>query len=402
MASIHLLLATAARAAPVKDVAGAQDPTLFPRPAGYLAASYQEQPFGKLELRVGTPGGYEMAAIEGRVVEIRYVHKNADQKGAKLPTVDELRAHYTAALQRAGGKTMYVNQRGFVFKIDKAGKETWGRYEVDAPEAIALVVIEKGELVQEITASGMLGALTQEGHLALYLHFDTAKATIKPESKPTIDQIVKLLQQNAALSIRVEGHTDTVGDASSNKTLSEARAQAVVKALVDAGIPAARLTAAGFGLERPIAPNDSEAGRARNRRVELVNRDFKPAGGKLAAKDHPLFSRMPNFVIFQAEQKARETMSFLVGKPGASTQVSQTGRAYHYTYRHADFEKPGALIPGPLQVVRNHGNAIKQIGGTVEYESGQAVVMKLVRSGREVWASVTSETGQYTLAVVEK
>ena len=77
-------------------------------------------------------------------------------------------------------------------------------------------------------------------------------------------------------------------------------------------------------------------------------------------KDHPLFSRMPNFVIFQSELKARETVSFLVGKPGASTNVDQTGRSYRYIYRHADFEKPGARIPGPLQVVRNYGNAIKQ------------------------------------------
>ena len=81
-----------------------------------------------------------------------------------------------------------------------------------------------------------------------------------------------MLKAAPTLSIGIEGHTDNVGQALANKTLSEKRAQSVMAAVVGAGIDAKRLTAAGFGQERPVADNRSEEGRAKNRRVELVKK----------------------------------------------------------------------------------------------------------------------------------
>ena len=85
-------------------------------------------------------------------------------------------------------------------------------------------------------------------------------------------EVVKLLQDSPDLRLSVEGHTDNAGTPAHNQQLSEARARAVMASLTAQGIAAARLQAAGFGQLRPLAANATEAGRAQNRRVELVKR----------------------------------------------------------------------------------------------------------------------------------
>ncbi|SEN56942.1 OmpA family protein [Flavobacterium sp. CF108] len=121
-----------------------------------------------------------------------------------------------------------------------------------------------------IKADEIKKELDTKGHIALYINFDTDKATIKPESSPIIYEIQKLLTSNAGLKISIEGHTDNVGIASHNKKLSEDRANAVKTALTAKGISAARLQTKGLGSEKPIADNSSEDGKAKNRRVEIV------------------------------------------------------------------------------------------------------------------------------------
>jgi OOP family OmpA-OmpF porin len=135
-----------------------------------------------------------------------------------------------------------------------------------------LTLVVKEAMKQDVTASDMFDALNREGHIALYINFDTGKSVIKPESKPIINQIVEMLKSNPELKISVEGHTDNVGNPKSNKTLSDARANSVVAAIVGQGVDAKRLSAVGYGQDKPIADNNTEEGRAKNRRVELVKK----------------------------------------------------------------------------------------------------------------------------------
>lgn len=100
--------------------------------------------------------------------------------------------------------------------------------------------------------------------------FDVGKATIKPESMGEINRIVTLMTENPDLKFSVEGHTDSTGNATSNQTLSEQRSQAIVAKLVELGIAQDRLTAVGKGQNSPIADNNTDEGRAKNRRVEFV------------------------------------------------------------------------------------------------------------------------------------
>jgi outer membrane protein OmpA-like peptidoglycan-associated protein len=125
-----------------------------------------------------------------------------------------------------------------------------------------------------VDAKAMSDALQQTGHIALYnIYFDTDKADLKPESDAALKEIQKLLTANPKLNLFVVGHTDSTGDFDHNLDLSRRRAAAVRDALINRmHIAASRLSANGVGPLSPVASNDAEAGRAKNRRVELVKR----------------------------------------------------------------------------------------------------------------------------------
>jgi len=121
-----------------------------------------------------------------------------------------------------------------------------------------------------VIGSSMIDTINLTGRVALYINFDTGKALIRPESVRIVDQIAEMLKAEPEMRILIEGHTDNTGDAAGNMRLSEMRAAAVMAALVDRGIDASRLSSKGYGRTKPVADNRSEAGRAKNRRVELV------------------------------------------------------------------------------------------------------------------------------------
>ena len=148
---------------------------------------------------------------------------------------------------------------------------------IDGRTGILVVAVDakpRERKMVTVSSDEMAKALEAAGHIALYgLQFDTNKSVLKSESVDTVAQIAKLLAAHPELALDVVGHTDNVGDAAANLRLSQRRADAVVNALVeDHGIAEARLTARGEGLALPVADNATEAGRAKNRRVELVKR----------------------------------------------------------------------------------------------------------------------------------
>jgi flagellar motor protein MotB len=123
-----------------------------------------------------------------------------------------------------------------------------------------------------VNAAALANDIARTGHAAVYgIYFDTGKAEIKPESEATLVEIVKLLTSNAQLKLHVVGHTDNVGTFASNLALSKQRADAVVNTLASRHhIAPNRLQASGAGPLAPVASNRDDGGRAKNRRVELV------------------------------------------------------------------------------------------------------------------------------------
>jgi OmpA-OmpF porin, OOP family len=102
------------------------------------------------------------------------------------------------------------------------------------------------------------------------IRFESARSNLDPDSAGLLDYLIEIALRCPTTNIEIAGHTDTDGDNTANQTLSEKRAQAVVDYLVKAGLPAGRFTAVGYGSAQPVAANDTDEGKARNRRIEFV------------------------------------------------------------------------------------------------------------------------------------
>jgi OmpA-OmpF porin, OOP family len=126
--------------------------------------------------------------------------------------------------------------------------------------------------VADLGAMDLNAELKKSCHVALTgVLFDFNKSTLQPASDPVLQKVADLASNDPALKLEVQGHTDNVGSDAYNQTLSEARARAVQDWLIKHGVPAGRLTARGYGKAKPVADNDSDEGRAKNRRVEIAN-----------------------------------------------------------------------------------------------------------------------------------
>lgn len=263
-------LFAAAPAAAQTDKAGCTDHALFPTrmPAYYIEACKVEE-FGFYEFFTPKP---PKNRVEGKFTFITYTVTDRKSEASPLAVV----RNYEAALRKVGAtdvrtdphSTWWVNG-----KVVKDGQEAWAEAQKGNGK-IWLRIVEKKAMHQYVTAdAAALGSdIKSTGHVAVYgINFDTNKAVVRPDSKPALDEIAKLLKQDTTLKLKVVGHTDMVGTLESNMALSQARAEAVVQALVSQyGITAARLKGHGVGPLAPVASNDNDEGRARNRRVELV------------------------------------------------------------------------------------------------------------------------------------
>ena len=204
--------------------------------------------------------------VEGKVTVISYRTK----AGAGTLAVAR---NYENAVKAAGGRKLtYLegHEGKYVFLVDAAGVRTWIVLENFLDRSYRLIYIDEQPMQQVVTAVQLADSIDKQGFATLYINFDNNSAVIKPDARPAIAEIGALLAKDKTLKLSIEGHTDNVGNASANKALSAARAESVVKELVQAKVDAKRLQSKGFGSEMPVADNRLEEGRAKNRRVELV------------------------------------------------------------------------------------------------------------------------------------
>jgi outer membrane protein OmpA-like peptidoglycan-associated protein len=251
-----------------QDRQGSKDHPLLSRMPDFHITDYKDKDFDSHKF-IDKDG--KKMAVEGHLYYMQY---NLD-KGAAEPGELKIRRNIQEALKKIGGKVVFDDNfnRVSTIMLQKEGKETW--VEVRSySNMYRLTIVEKETMKQEVVANAeaMGNDINTTGHVSVYgIYFDTGKSEIKPESDAAISEIAKLLKNNGSLNIYVVGHTDNVGSLDSNMKLSKDRADAGVKALSGKhGIAAARLKPHGVASLAPVASNDTEEGRAKNRRVELV------------------------------------------------------------------------------------------------------------------------------------
>ncbi|HET6178483.1 MAG TPA: OmpA family protein [Candidatus Sulfotelmatobacter sp.] len=262
---LSLLFSLTSAFAQAQDAEGCKDSSLIQRMPGSTIATCDHKEFDSVEMPVGknADGDSVTKNIEGEMSNWSFNNREG------LSDVQVYRnflnalqtAKWTIDFQSPNGQITAHKGSDYVF-MDNMNAGFYYQTVVHLKEMQQEVVADAATLDNEIK---------QSGHVAVYgIHFNTGKADILPDSEGTLKEIVKLLQQDAALQLRVEGHTDNQGAAAANQALSEKRAQSVVAWLTAHGVSAARLTAKGFGQTKPVADNSTEDGRAKNRRVELA------------------------------------------------------------------------------------------------------------------------------------
>ena len=278
------------------DQAGCKDFELFTRFPGHYIAHCVQSPFEARKFPVGpiaADGTTKLVEVEGKWRVVTYRPTEGSTPASPL----QIQRNFQNAAKAAGGtiegsypewcKFMLdesfavgnrCTNRGSTLKFLKDGKETWVFVNATSStftgynDGYSVMILEKEAMAQDVIANELLDKINKEGMVALYLNFDTGSANLQASSNSQIDQIADMLKAAPAMKIEVAGHTDNVGAADANQALSQARAAAVVKALVARGVAAARLVGRGYGASQPIADNRTDDGRAKNRRVELVKK----------------------------------------------------------------------------------------------------------------------------------
>lgn len=256
-----------------QDTDGCKDSPMFPKRMPNYFISECTSNYNEADFNIAA-GGVKIEHKEGTMTMIRYDF-NAES-GQQKPSVYQILKNYENATKSIGGVMVFQSSAEAIgsYKLMKEGKETvWVKIECggnDNNDFYSLTIIQLEEMKQDVTSADILTALNTDGHIALYINFETGKSDIKSESQIIIDQIYELLKSNSALRIIIEGHTDNVGSLTSNQTLSENRAKSVMNKLIAKGIDKTRLASKGLGQTKPIADNNTEDGKAKNRRVEIV------------------------------------------------------------------------------------------------------------------------------------
>jgi outer membrane protein OmpA-like peptidoglycan-associated protein len=249
------------------DVEGSHDHPLVTRMPGFYIDSYAVEEFAAFTPTVVS--GKEVN-WEGKKYSISYSRK----EGAPQVSMLQISRNYEDALKAAGATILGSDERRVAAELRKGGAMTGVYVEAfNEGNIYSLTIVESQPMRQDVVAdaAAMSKDISVTGKTIIYgIYFDTGSAAIKPESEPSLVQMVKLLENRPTLKVYVVGHTDNTGTLEINLKLSAGRADAVVKALVGRGIAPSRLKAAGVASYCPIGSNANEQGRVQNRRVELV------------------------------------------------------------------------------------------------------------------------------------
>ena len=262
--------------AQAKDIP--EHPLIRPFPGSVLAKNISKyNKFNQYEFyfKNDQTGKREKQKVQGQYWYLVWEVLNPDGSRVQDISTLEFFENYKAAAAEKGGKVVWEDSGQVVFTLPRDdGGTTWCRLTVNSSLGQQfLVIIDEKPFKKSLTfgPAEMKAALDKDGHIALYdILFDFDRATLKEESLKQLSYVVTLLRQNPDLNVEIQGHTDSQGSDEYNLDLSQQRAETVQAFALLFGVEPGRLAAKGYGESVPVATNDTEEGRAKNRRVELV------------------------------------------------------------------------------------------------------------------------------------
>ena len=321
---------------------GADNPEVARFP-GASIQNYDYKEYEEFQLILAKPqrapaGGYTAAKLLPLEGKVTYIHYAVPDAASPL----QVFRNYQSSLKRSGFADLFTCDRPCTTENLGVFKELmktrqYLNYSNDNQYLAAqrnntyvslwvndggvwLFVVEKQKLndgLMGVTGeSPMAKALSTDGKVDVYgFQFDTGKAVLRDGSKPTLQELGQVLQDNPGLQIEVVGHTDDVGAPDANQKLSQARAVAVATALTaDYGIAPNRLRTRGMGPTAPLVPNTDDASRAKNRRVEIIAVQAPPT---------PLAQQPATVVNAKASTTATSGAATTSTDPGTSTDASK-------------------------------------------------------------------------------
>lgn len=247
--------------------------TLFNSLANHGIHECINKEFDELEVYLNDKNsGYKAAQKTGEYLKVTYAYNGSFES---RPSALQIFQNYSNAILKAGGEVLYKDgARGISGKIKKDGTVYWIKVSTDGSGYYWVETVKEAPMRQDVVfnANDIKKALEEEGRIAFYgIYFDSDKAIVKPTSAPVLKEIAAFLKANPTISVFVVGHTDNTGDFRKNQVLSKERATAVQMELItNYAVSKQQITAEGVGSLAPVASNNSDEGKARNRRVEIV------------------------------------------------------------------------------------------------------------------------------------
>jgi len=357
--------------------------------------------FNKLNLQYKRDGKNISKTFEGRYWEKIVDMSDIPGRMADWISPAEINETMAAAVVAAGGEVLSGENRELVFHVESAEfGNLWATlWPQDGRYTIKIIQENIMEQVLVFDTDTMMARLDALGVLTLHgIFFDTAKATLKAESEEALQAALKLMTDYPDLVIEVGGHTDNVGGAQDNEVLSQQRAASVLQWLVKAGIATARLEARGYGEAWPVADNDTDEGRAANRRVELK----KISGGKIRDV-MTLIKPYPGSKDDGSDEK-RADYELLISERNAQGRIDQytvtgTGFRQHYQVLNEDGKYDNSL--SGIQIRHNYIQAVESFGGTILAEDSHGLYFRLDNlDGRITYVAVWAPGPKYHVTAV--
>ena len=375
---------------------------VIPAIKGFKIHRAQYKNFYKLTLGYFLPDGTKVQErYEGKywLVSQKSKTKIKGSKEQRIEARDKLLGAYKKAMENDGAvfyKSRINPDMRMVFNLDNI----WGviaaypdNFEIQAVE------IEDFNQSLKIDPDKLLAELQKNGEVKLEgIYFDTGKDTLKEQSKPTLLTTAALMKKYPSLILEIQGHTDSVGSDDANLMLSTNRAKSVKNALVDLGIEAKRLKAKGYGEKTPIATNDTEEGRAHNRRVVLK----KLSGGdEKAIITIDFLKPMPGFKVALVRGYANEKMNFRFNQKGHKGHEYIVGNEVRAEYETVDKKNRNYSY---LEILKNYEEVLKSFGAEIlgkDFPGAQNLYFRIEDrgDGKKIYGVVKAyNSGNYTIS----